>query len=162
MAAGHLNSFVSEIGRHRIHRKTLTWRKTLSRSKGAVPDRDTAPATAPAISCLHTYPDFFSSSENSSGTVSCSPISSIYSSHRRMWIKHSSFLSNSALSKCSYQWALPVARHLLHVAQRIEQEVVSPFIPVNGHGAIFIYPEQRKNKLILINAVRKISPMQIY
>lgn len=55
-----------------------TWRKTFRRSKGAVPVRDTAPAIAPATSCLHTTPDRRSFSENSSGTVSCSPMSNIW------------------------------------------------------------------------------------
>lgn len=130
--------------------KALTWRKTLSRSKGAVPERDTAPATAPAISCLHTYPDFFSSSENSSGTVSCSPMSNIYWSRRRTCITtpelSMSTRSRRLLLKLLYQWAFPVACHLLHVAQGVEQEVVPPLVPVDGHGAVFIYPEQATEK----------------
>ncbi|CAB1344327.1 unnamed protein product, partial [Coregonus sp. 'balchen'] len=51
----------------------MRWRrsggKTLRRSSGAVPVRETDPAIAPAISCLQTKPDFFSCSENSSGQV---------------------------------------------------------------------------------------------
>lgn len=58
--------------------RRLTCRKTLSLSSGAVPVLDTDPATAPAISCRHTNPDCFSFSENSSGTVKCSPMSNIY------------------------------------------------------------------------------------
>ena len=53
----------------------LTCMKTLRRSRGAVPVRDTAPATAPATSCFHHMPVSFSCSENSSGTVRHSPIS---------------------------------------------------------------------------------------
>lgn len=147
----------------RLDNKALTWRKTLSRSKGAVPERDTAPATAPAISCLHTYPDFFSSSENSSGTVSCSPMSNIYWSRRRTCITTPE-LSMSTRSrrlwlKLLYQWAFPVARHLLHVAQGVEQEVVPPLVPVDGHGAIFIDPERatEKNKLAYENVPIRLS-----
>lgn len=54
-----------------------TCRKTFSRSRGAVPVRDTAPAIAPATSCLQTRPARLSFSENSSGTVRCSPMSNI-------------------------------------------------------------------------------------
>lgn len=57
----------------------FTCKKTLSLSSGAVPVLDTAPAIAPATSCLQTNPAFRSRSEKSSGTVRCSPISSIYS-----------------------------------------------------------------------------------
>ena len=53
----------------------LTCMKTLRRSRGAVPVRDTAPATAPATSCFHHMPLSFSCSENSSGTVRHSPMS---------------------------------------------------------------------------------------
>lgn len=53
----------------------LTCMKTLRRSRGAVPVRDTAPATAPATSCFHHMPVSFSCSENSSGTVKHSPMS---------------------------------------------------------------------------------------
>lgn len=53
----------------------LTCMKTLRRSRGAVPVRDTAPATAPATSCFHHMPVSFSCLENSSGTVRHSPMS---------------------------------------------------------------------------------------
>lgn len=68
--------------------RCLTCRKTLSLSSGAVPVLDTDPATAPAISCRHTNPDCFSFSENSSGTVRCSPMSNIYtntSTNTQQW-----------------------------------------------------------------------------
>lgn len=60
----------------------LTCKNTLSLSSGAVPVLETDPATAPAISCLQTKPDFFSFSENSSGTVKCSPMSNIYTHNK--------------------------------------------------------------------------------
>lgn len=47
------------------------------RSSGAVPVRDTDPAIAPAIRCLHATPDCFSSSVKSSGTTRFSPMSNI-------------------------------------------------------------------------------------
>ncbi len=32
----------------------------------------------------------------------------------------------------------PVVDNLLHVVERVEQEVITPFGPVNGHGAISV------------------------
>lgn len=34
---------------------------------------------------------------------------------------------------------LPVVDDLLHVVERVEQEVITPFNPVNGHGAILVH-----------------------
>ena len=33
----------------------------------------------------------------------------------------------------------PVADNLLHVVERVEQEVITPFSPVNGHGSISVH-----------------------
>lgn len=62
-------------GRGCVSPGPLTCMKTLRRSRGAVPVRDTAPATAPATSCFHHMPVSFSCSENSSGIVRHSPMS---------------------------------------------------------------------------------------
>ncbi|TNN67826.1 hypothetical protein EYF80_021980 [Liparis tanakae] len=48
--------------------------KTFIRSRGAVPVRETAPATAPEASCFHQTLVLFSSSVNSSGMARLSPI----------------------------------------------------------------------------------------
>lgn len=45
-----------------------------------------------------------------------------------------------------YHWTFPVASNILHVSKWIKQEVVSPFIPVNGHGAVFIHSEVTNTK----------------
>lgn len=34
---------------------------------------------------------------------------------------------------------LPEIKHIFYVLQRMQQEVVTPFLPVNGHGAITVY-----------------------
>lgn len=34
---------------------------------------------------------------------------------------------------------LPVVDNLLHVVEGVEQEVITPFIPVNGHSAIPVH-----------------------
>lgn len=56
----------------------LTCMSTLSRSKGAVNVRDTAPAPPPATRCLHHIPVSFSSVVKSSGTIRFSPTSKSY------------------------------------------------------------------------------------
>lgn len=57
----------------------------------------------------------------------------------------------STLSGCNhhlpyhYHWKLvtymgvfPVVDNLLHVVERVKQEVITPFSPVNGHRAISV------------------------
>lgn len=61
-----------------------TCMNTFILSSGAVPVRDTAPAMAPADSCLHHRPLVFSSSVNSSGIVRLSPMSSTYSTQHSL------------------------------------------------------------------------------
>lgn len=39
----------------------------------------------------------------------------------------------------THMGVFPVVDDLLHVVERIEQEVISPFHPVYGHSAIFVH-----------------------
>lgn len=34
---------------------------------------------------------------------------------------------------------LPEIQDILHILQRVQQKVVSPFLPINGHGAIAVH-----------------------
>lgn len=43
------------------------------------------------------------------------------------------------LSSLTDQRMLPVMSDFLHVVKGVEQEVISPLLPVNGHGAILVY-----------------------
>lgn len=34
---------------------------------------------------------------------------------------------------------LPEIQDILHILQRVQQKMVSPFLPINGHGAIAVH-----------------------
>lgn len=44
----------------------------------------------------------------------------------------------------------PVVGDVLHIMKRIEQEVISPLVPVNGHGAVFVHAEEKMAKQIKV------------
>lgn len=41
----------------------------------------------------------------------------------------------------------PVVDNLLHVMERVEQEVITPFIPINGHGAIPVHTGRERETI---------------
>lgn len=43
---------------------------------------------------------------------------------------------------------LPEIEHVFHVLQRMQQEVVTPFLPVDGHGAITVYAGGWENQCL--------------
>lgn len=38
----------------------------------------------------------------------------------------------------------PVENNLLHVVQRVEQEVITPFSPADGHGSILVHTRDKR------------------
>lgn len=54
----------------------------------------------------------------------------------------------------------PVVDNLLHVVERVEQEVITPFSPVNGHSAVPVHTGS-KNTYITVPSVRSLSASSI-
>ena len=77
----------------------LTCMKTFILSRGAVPVRETAPATAPATRCFHQRPELFSSSVNSSGMARLSPMSSTWGQHVQALIMENNGSSRVSLNE---------------------------------------------------------------
>lgn len=54
--------------------------------------------------------------------------------------------SLDALFSLTDQRMLPVMSDFLHVVKGVEQKVISPLIPVNGHGAIPVHADMEANR----------------
>lgn len=42
---------------------------------------------------------------------------------------------------------LPVENDFLHVVERVEQEMITPFSPADGHGAILVHTGNQSNSM---------------
>lgn len=48
----------------------------------------------------------------------------------------------------THMGVFPVVGNLLHVMERVEQEVISPFTPVYGHSAIPVHTGDREHSIL--------------